>query len=146
MLIPNWFWTLLFFTSVVAIIAAWILKRIPFVNKNAIILNIAGTILAMISIWFMGASSNEAKWQAEVDKLKEQLKVKEEQAANKNVEIQKEIVYKDRFIQGKTKTQIEYIDRELVKKEEIVKYIENCPVPKEIIDEVNKAATKGEVK
>ena len=46
----------------------------------------------------------------------------------------------------KGKDIVQYIDREIVKKEEIVKYIEQCPVPKEIIDlhnqatELNKAA------
>lgn len=146
MLIPTWFWTFLFFSSIVAIMATWILRKIPAIATNAMIIKFASVLLAMISLWFMGAASNEAKWQAEVNKLKEQLQQKEAQAENKNVEIQKEIVYKDRIIQGKAKTQIEYVDRELVKKEEIIKYVENCPVPKDVIDEINKAATKGEVK
>jgi len=146
MLIPNWFWTLLFFTSIIAILAASILRKVPTIASNAMMIKLVSTVLAMISLWFMGAASNEAKWQAEVNKLKEQLKIAEDKSANANTEIQKEIIYKDRIIKGKTKTQIEYIDRELVKKEEIIKYIENCPVPKDIVDEINKAATKGEVK
>ena len=42
-------------------------------------------------------------------------------------------------------------DKEVIKKEEVIKYIENCPVPKEIIDlhnqatELNKAATKWNI-
>ena len=32
-----------------------------------------------------------------------------------------------------------YIDKEIIKKEEIIKYIEQCPVPKDIIDIHNQA-------
>jgi hypothetical protein len=35
---------------------------------------------------------------------------------------------------------IRYIDREIVKNQEVVRYIEQCPVPKEIIDAHNAAA------
>jgi ATP synthase F1 epsilon subunit len=48
--------------------------------------------------------------------------------------------------EGKTEYITQYLDREVVKKEEIIKYIEQCPVPKEIIDihnqavDINKAA------
>ena len=35
---------------------------------------------------------------------------------------------------------IKYIDREIVKKEEVVKFVENCPIPKDIVDQHNAAA------
>ena len=51
------------------------------------------------------------------------------------------IVRKDKIIKQKGDDIIKYIDREIVKKEEVIKYIENCPVPKDIIDAHNAAAT-----
>ena len=78
--------------------------------------------------------------------MEEKVKLAEEQATNKNIEIQEKIVTKTKIVKEKGKDIVQYIDREIVKKEEIVKYIEQCPVPKEIIDlhnqatELNKAA------
>jgi hypothetical protein len=72
----------------------------------------------------------------------------EAQSANKNIEIQEKIVEKTKVIRERGRDIIQYIDKEVVKKEEVIKYIENCPVPKEIIDAhnaaavLNKAATK----
>ena len=77
----------------------------------------------------------------------------------KNVEIQEKVVEKTKVIREKGKDIIKYVDRwntkevikegpERIRREEVIKYIENCPVPKEIIDlhnqatELNKAATK----
>jgi len=83
----------------------------------------------------------------------------EAQSANKNVEIQEKIVEKTKIVKEKGRDIIKYIDKwntkevikevegpERIKREEVIKYIENCPVPKEIIDihnqatELNKAA------
>ena len=72
----------------------------------------------------------------------------EAKSANTNVEIQEKIVEKTKVIREKGRDIIKYVDKEVIKKEEIIKYVENCPVPKEIIDlhnqatELNKAATK----
>ena len=93
-----------------------------------------------------GGVATEAKWQAKVAELEAKLKVAEEQSNNKNIEIQEKVVEKTKVIREKGKDIIQYVDREVVKKEEIIKYIEQCPVPKEIIDlhnqatELNKAA------
>ena len=46
---------------------------------------------------------------------------------------------KTKVIKGKTEYITQYLDREVVKNQEIIKYIENCPVPKEIINIHNQA-------
>ena len=48
---------------------------------------------------------------------------------------------KTKVVKEKGRDIIQYIDREIVKKEEIVKFVENCPIPKDIIDAHNAAAT-----
>ena len=50
------------------------------------------------------------------------------------------MIEKTKVIKGKTEYITQYVDREVIKKEEIIKYIEKCPVPKEIIDIHNQAA------
>jgi hypothetical protein len=117
--------------------------------------------------------ANEEKWMQRIDELEEAVKEAESKAKETNTVIQKEIVYQDRVIKEKGQKQIQYIDR-IVQgdtiKETIVKdmspeqkaafekelealknNIKNCPVPKIVIDEHNKAAVnptpaKGEKK
>ena len=52
------------------------------------------------------------------------------------------------MVKEKGKDIIQYIDREVVKNNDVIKYVENCPVPKEIVDAHNQAAkmNQGEKK
>lgn len=145
-LLPDWFWHVVTISGVVAILAAWLLKRIPFISQYNFPLKIVGMIALLLGIWMEGGIATEAKWQARVAELEGKLRIAEEQSNNKNIEIQERVVEKTKVIREKGKDIIQYVDREVVKKEEIIKYIEQCPVPKEIIDlhnqatELNKAA------
>ena len=145
-LLPEWFWHFVTIAGAVALIAAWFLKRIPFISQYNFPLKIVGMIALLLGVWMEGGVATEAKWQAKVAELEAKLKVAEEQSNNKNIEIQEKVVEKTKVIREKGKDIVQYIDREVVKKEEIIKYIEQCPVPKEIIDlhnqatELNKAA------
>jgi hypothetical protein len=88
-----------------------------------------------------GGIVNEAKWEARVKELEEKVKIAEEKSTEKNVEIQEKVVTQTKVVREKGRDIIQYIDREVVKKEEVVKFIENCPIPKDIIDAHNAAAT-----
>ena len=82
-----------------------------------------------------------------------QMKSAEEQAKQTNENIKTEVVEKTKVIKEKGDTIVKYIDRykdrevlkevpgpERVRVEEIIKYVETCPVPKEFIDAHNDAA------
>jgi hypothetical protein len=123
------------------------------------------SLLFAMSIWMEGAISNEAKWQAELDAMRIALSEAEKKATQKNVEIQEKVVYKDKIIKEKGAAQIQYIDRivqgdtikETVVKDmtpeqraefekkvaELQTSIKNCPVPKIVIEEHNKAAIRA---
>lgn len=95
--------------------------------------------------YMAGAIANEEAWLAKVRELEVKVAIAEEQAKTKNVEIQEKIVTKTQVVKEKGDDIIKYVDREVVKKEEIVKYIENCPVPKDIIELHNAAATLNKI-
>jgi gas vesicle protein len=145
-LLPDWVWPALLIIGVLALLAAWVLGFVPFVKNYRLPIQVGGIIATVVAVWFLGAASNEEKWQAKIKEMEEKVELAEEQATNKNIEIQEKIVTKTKIVKEKGKDIVQYIDREIVKKEEIVKYIEQCPVPKEIIDlhnqatELNKAA------
>ncbi len=138
--LPNWFWTTLFFLSAIGLLLSWLLSKLPY----SMTIKILSVIGITASVWFLGAASNEEKWQARVVELEK--KITEGQVESKEVtkEVEVQVVEKVKLIKGKTeyitKNITEYVDREVVKKEEIIKYVENCPLPKEIVEAHNAAA------
>ena len=139
-LLPDWVWTALLVGSVIGILSAWLLKRIPFVSQYRFPIQAVSVASLLVSIWFISANITNAVWEAKIKDLEDKVKLAEEAANTKNVEIQEKIVTKTTVIKEKGKTQIEYVDRVITQDKEVVKYIEQCPVPKAIIDAHNAAA------
>ena len=139
-LLPEWIWTTMLVVSIVGLLAAWLLKRIPFVSQYRFPIQAISVVSLLVSIWFVSANSTNAVWEAKIKDLEAKVKLAEEQSTEKNVEIQEKIVTKTKIITEKGKTQIEYVDRVITQDKEIIKYIEQCPVPKAIIDAHNAAA------
>jgi hypothetical protein len=133
--LPDWFWILLLIIS----IASVLLSRFFAVYKLP--MKVVGSIGLVLSVWMLGAASNEAKWEARVKELEEKLLVAEQASKQINTEIVEKVITKTKVVQSKANTIIEYVDREIVKDKEIIKYIEMCPVPTAIIDAHNAAAT-----
>ena len=139
-LIPDIFWTLVLWTGVLSIVASYLLGKIPFVQQYKIPLRVGGVVAVLIGVYFYGVIANEAKWQARIKELEEKVAIAEAKSADTNTVIKTEVVEKVKVVKERAKTQIEYVDREVVKDKEVIKYIENCPVPKTIIDQINEAA------
>jgi uncharacterized membrane protein (DUF106 family) len=129
-------------------IAGFVLGFIPFVKTYQFAIQICSIIVLVIGVYLEGGLADYKEWELRVKEMEAKVAQAEAQSANKNIEIQEKIVEKTKIIREKGRDVIKYIDKEIVKKEEIIKYIEICPVPKEIIDlhnqatELNKAATK----
>ncbi len=160
--LPEWFWTLLLIAGALGILASWVLKLVPFVSNYRLLIQVVSIIALLLGVFYKGFYANEAKWQAKVKELEDKIAELQEASQQENVIIKEVIVYKDRIIREKGKTQIEYIDRivkgdtefitkdmseteraEFKKKQEELEYaLKMCPVPKIIVEEHNKAATK----
>lgn len=139
-LIPDVFWTLLLWAGVLAIVASYLLGRIHFVSQYRIPLRVGGVVAVLIGVYFYGVIANEAKWQAKIKELEEKVAVAEAKSTETNTVVKTEVVEKVKVIKQKAEKQIEYVDRVIEKDKEIIKYIENCPVPKTIIEQINEAA------
>jgi len=85
------------------------------------------------------ADNNE--WLAKVKELESRVAIAEEKSKTENVKVEEKIVEKTRVVKEKGRDIVQYIDREVVKNNEIIKYVENCPVPKEVLNIHNQAAT-----
>lgn len=133
-LLPAWFWHILTIAGVVAVVAAWFLKRIPFVSQYNLPIKIAGIVAVLFGIWMEGGIANEAKWQAKVAELEEKVKESEAKSKDTNVKIQK--VYVDRVKKVK---EVQVVIQERIK--EVEKRIDaECKVAPEAISILNDAA------
>lgn len=158
--IPDMIWHIVLLASALLLFVTVFFSFIPY----RLPVSILSAFMLALSLWVEGGIANEAKWQAEIDKMKVALAEAEKKSTQKNVEIQEKIVYKDKVIKEKGAAQIQYIDR-IVKGEtiretvvqdmtpeqraeyekkvvELQNSIKNCPVPKIVVEEHNKAAIK----
>ena len=139
---------IIFGLGILGTIAGFVLGFIPFVKTYQFAIQICSIIVLVFGVYLEGGLADYKEWELKVKEMEAKVAQAEAQSANKNVEIQEKIVEKTKVIREKGRDVIKYIDKEVIKKEEVIKYIENCPVPKEIIDlhnqatELNKAATK----
>ena len=125
--------------GITGVLAGWLGKWIPFYGNYVKILQPVGIVLLMLGVWLRGGYDTEMAWRAKVAEAEARVAVAEQQSKETNTVIEQKIVEKTKVIKGKTEYITQYLDREVVKKEEIIKYIEQCPVPKEIIDIHNQA-------
>ena len=143
-LLPSWFWTLVLVLGVLAILASWVLKFIPFVSNYRLPIQVGGIIAMLVGVFYQGFYSNEEKWQSKVREMEQKIAEAQAAAAATNRAVEVKVVEKTKVIREKGKTQIEYIDRVVTQDKEVIKYVEMCPVPKAIIEEHNKAAMPPE--
>ena len=137
---------IIFGLGILGTIAGFVLGFIPFVKTYQFAIQICSIVVLVFGVYLEGGLADYKEWELRVKEMEAKVAQAEAQSANKNVEIQEKIVEKTKVIREKGKDIIQYIDKEVVKKEEVIKYIENCPVPKDIIDTLNKAASMGDKK
>ncbi len=136
----NWAYWAIIIAGLTGVLAGWLGKWIPFYGNYVKVLQPVGIVLLVLGVWLRGGYDTEMAWRDKVAKLEEQVKIAEQKSQETNTVIQEKVVEKTKVIKGKTEYITQYLDREVVKNQEIIKYIENCPVPKEIINIHNQAA------
>ena len=136
----NWVYWAIIAAGVTGVLAGWLGKWIPFYGNYVKVLQPVGIVLLVLGVWLRGGYDVEMSWRAKVAEAEARVAAAEQKSQETNTVIEQKVVEKTKVIKGKTEYITQYLDREVVKKEEIIKYIEQCPVPKEIIDIHNQAA------
>lgn len=133
--------------GILGTIAGTILGFIPFIKTYRLPIQVLSVLVLIFGVYLEGGLAEYKEWQLKIKDMEVEMAKLKAKSAEKNIEIQEKIVEKTKVIREKGKDIIKYVDRDVIQKEEIIKYIENCPVPQEIIDIHNQAATmQGEKK
>ncbi len=138
--IPEIFWTFSLYGSLIAFAGTYFLKFIkPFAIYANIIRPIA-LLIAFISVYWQGGIDTEQKWQTKVKEMEDKIAAAQVESAATNRGIETKVVTKTKVIKEKGDTIIQYVDRVVTQDKEVIKFIENCPIPPVIIDTLNSAA------
>ena len=145
-LLPDAAIHIIFGLGILGTIAGFVLGFIPFVKTYQFAIQICSIVVLVFAVYLEGGLADYKEWELRVKEMEAKVAQSQADSANKNIEIQEKIVEKTKVIRERGQDIIKYIDKEVVKKEEVIKYVENCPVPKDVIDTLNKAAEKGDKK
>jgi hypothetical protein len=81
------------------------------------------------------------QWIKRAHDLEVKVKELETKSAEENVKVVEKVVTKKQVVKERGEDIVKYIDREVVKNEQVIKYIETCPkLPDEVVTTINKAA------
>lgn len=118
-------------------------RWIPGVSLYRTPMQVIGIVVFSFGIYLQGGRSNEAVWQQRIKELEVKLAQAEAESSQASAKIVEKVVTKTQVVREKAKTEVQYIDRIVKEKEEVLKYVERCPVPTELIDAHNRAAQIG---
>lgn len=149
----NWFYWAIIIIGITGVLAGWLGKWIPFYGNYVRILQPIGIVLLVLGVWLRGGYDTEMAWREKVRAAEERVALAEKQAEEANSKVEIKVIEKTKIVKEKSRDIVKYVDRfvdrevikeiqgpERIRREEIIKYIETCPVPKELIAVHNQAA------
>ena len=139
-LLPDWVYHLITIAGVLGLIAAWVLKFIPFVSTYRLPIQVGSIIAVLFGIWMEGGIVNEAKWQARVKELEEKVAIAEAQSKETNTKIVTKVITKTQIVRTRGQDIVKYVDREIVKYDTKFAPGGVCEIPQEFIKAHNDSA------
>jgi hypothetical protein len=139
--LPNWIFHAILLAGVLGLLASFVLKFIPFFSTYNLPIQVGAILLIVTGVWFEGAMSNQAEWEAKVTELRIKVAEAEAKSQETNVQIITKTVKKLELVRTRGADIINYVDREVVKDKEVIKFVEVCPIPQIIINTHNAAAS-----
>lgn len=111
--LPDWIFHAVLLLGVIAMAASFVLKFIPFVTAYRLPIQVAGLILTVLGVWFEGAMSNEAAWQARVHEMEQKVAAAEVKSAQENVRIVTQVVTRIQTIKDTTNANTQYLEKQV---------------------------------
>ena len=140
-LLPDWVFHVMLLAGVLGLIASTVLKVIPFVSTYLLPIQVVALLLTIAGVWYEGAISNQAAWEARVLETKAAVAEAAVESADANVKIITKVVKQQQIVKERGDDIVTYVDREVVKYD--TKFMPGgvCEIPKEVIQALDAAAT-----
>lgn len=129
--LPNWIFYLILFAGIVGLIVA---RFIPIPVTYKLPAQALSALAVVIGVFMAGAIHDNEAWLAKVRELEAKLAQAEAKSAVETVRIETKVEKQKQKIVEKQVLVKEYIDRE------VVKYNNQCVIPKEFVEAHNQAA------
>ncbi len=111
--LPDWIFHAVLVVGVMAMAASFVLKFVPFVTAYRLPIQAAGLILTVLGVWFEGAMSNEAAWQARVHEMEQKVAAAEVKSAQETVRIVTRVVTQIQTIKDTTNANTQYLEKQV---------------------------------
>lgn len=128
--LPNWIFYILLFAGLIGFLVTYFIKVLP----QAELIQVASAVAIIVSIYMIGAISNNDAWLARVKELEVKVAEAEAKSATTNTDIVQKTIVKTQVVRERGQDIIKYVDRE------VVKFDTNCVIPKEFVTVHNRAA------
>ena len=133
-LLPDWYTHAVPITGLAIIIISMFLKVIPFINTYYLPIRIVGLVILLFGIFFEGVLYSSKDLNEKVKELEAKVAAAEVKSVEVNTKIVEKVITKQKIVKERGKDIIRYVDKE------IVKYNNICVIPNEFITLHNKAA------
>lgn len=162
---PEWVTHFIFTLGLIGVLVGFLLGFIPLIKTYSLPIKIISIIVLCFGIYLEGGLADYKEWELKVKEVEAKVAKAEAESAHLNTQLQAALTDRGKVIKEKGDTIVKYIDRyndrevlkevlkevpgpERVRIEEVVKFVENCPIPKELIDIHNQAVkmNQGEKK
>jgi hypothetical protein len=150
--LPEFVVHAIFTAGVLGVIAGFVLGFIPAIKPYKLAVQIIALIVLTLGVYLEGGLEDTKIWKQKVLELEVKLKDAELKSSEVNTVIQEKVVTKTQVVKEKAKEITKYVDRytdrevlkeipgpERVKVEEVIKYVERCSLPQDLVDAHNKA-------
>jgi len=138
--LPSWVFHTVLLAGVLGLFITIALAFIPLIKKYILPIQIGSIFLIAAGAWFEGAISNQASWEDKVKEVEAKVAAAELKSAEANTKIVTKVVKQLELVRTRGDDIIKYVDREVAADTEVIKFVENCPIPSIIIKTHNSAA------
>jgi hypothetical protein len=139
-ILPDWVFHAMLAAGVIGTVAGFVLGMIPFIKPYIIPIRVISLLVLSAALYIEGGIADNLIWQMRVKEVEAKVAVAEAKSQEKNVEIVTIVAEKTKVIREKGQTITKYIDREVAVDKEVIKFVENCPIPEIVIKTHNAAA------
>jgi hypothetical protein len=132
--LPTWVFHLVLIAGIGGLLASKVLTFVPMISAYKLPLQVISAVLLVVGLYIEGGIANQEKWELRVKEMEAKVAKAEAESAKENTKIVEKVVKQLEVVRVRGDDIIKYVDKELIK------YDDQCKIPKEFVKVHNDAA------